>query len=260
MFFAQAAALRSLDLSRQVGSAITTKGGDILATGCNEVPKAGGGLYWKEDTICVRDFEQGHDSNVIIKTELIEDAILRLRNQNWLTKDPKKRSNEDLAKSSLFGDNAFFKDSRLFDVIEFGRAVHAEMAAITQAAKLGISLSGSKLFCTTFPCHIWARHIVSSGISEVIFIEPYEKSRTEELYRDSISIESDAPLGNKVNFRAFVGVAPRRYMDCFQLVGERKRDDGKIFGMSEIAGKPKLERMVATYLVIEATVEAHLNV
>jgi hypothetical protein len=49
-------------------------------------------------------------------------------------------------------------------------------------------------------------------------------------------------------------------MDCFQLVGERKRTDGKIFGMSEIAEKPKLERMVATYLVIEATVEARLDV
>jgi hypothetical protein len=44
MFFAHSAALRSLDFSRQVGAAITTKDGDILATGCNEVPKFNWGL------------------------------------------------------------------------------------------------------------------------------------------------------------------------------------------------------------------------
>lgn len=46
MFFAQAAALRSLDLSRQVGAAIVSSDGDVLSTGCNEVPKFGGGMYW----------------------------------------------------------------------------------------------------------------------------------------------------------------------------------------------------------------------
>lgn len=49
MFFAKAAALRSLDLSRQVGAAIVSADGDLLTTGCNEVPKFGGGLYWAEE-------------------------------------------------------------------------------------------------------------------------------------------------------------------------------------------------------------------
>src|SRR5438093_13770043 len=49
MFLAQAAALRSLSLSRQVGAAISTDEGDIVAVGTNEVPKAGGGLYWCDD-------------------------------------------------------------------------------------------------------------------------------------------------------------------------------------------------------------------
>jgi cytidine deaminase len=43
MFFAKAAALRSLDLSRQVGAAIVSEDGEVLATGCNEVPRFGGG-------------------------------------------------------------------------------------------------------------------------------------------------------------------------------------------------------------------------
>jgi deoxycytidylate deaminase len=37
MFHARASALRSVDLSRQVGAVIATENGEILATGCNEV-------------------------------------------------------------------------------------------------------------------------------------------------------------------------------------------------------------------------------
>lgn len=251
MFFAQAAALRSLDLSRQVGAAILTSDGDVIATGCNEVPKFGGGLYWGEDKVRDRDFERGVDSNVVIKTELVEDAVRRLRNEGWLRADAKERSDEELAKAALFGDKAFFRDSKLFDVIEFGRSVHAEMAAITQAARLGIPLHRARLFCTTFPCHICARHIVAAGIHEVVFVEPYEKSRTAELYSDSIVVEPHEPSCVRANFRPFVGVAPRRYMDFFQLSGDRKSDDGKILKQNEIAAEPKVKRIVQTYLSVE---------
>lgn len=251
MFFAQAAALRSLDLSRQVGAAILSEDGDILSTGCNEVPKFGGGLYWGEDAVKDRDFERGVDSNVIIKTELVEDAVRRLREEKWLADDEKNRSDEQLAKASLFGERAFFKDSKIFDVIEFGRAVHAEMAAITQAARNGTRLQDTRLFCTTFPCHICARHIVSSGIRQVIFIEPYEKSRTADLFSDSVSVEPHEPSSSRANFTPFVGVAPRRYMDFFQLSGLRKSDNGKVLAQNEIAAEPKLKRVISTYLFVE---------
>lgn len=49
MFLAKAAALRTLDLSRQVGAAIFSKTGEILTLGSNEVPKAGGGSYWCDE-------------------------------------------------------------------------------------------------------------------------------------------------------------------------------------------------------------------
>ena len=48
MFHAKAAALRSADLGRQVGAAIVNADGDVIAVGANEVPKAGGGLYWPD--------------------------------------------------------------------------------------------------------------------------------------------------------------------------------------------------------------------
>ncbi len=50
MFQAYAASLRSADLSRQVGSVITTSEGDIISQGANDVPKFGGGQYWSDDS------------------------------------------------------------------------------------------------------------------------------------------------------------------------------------------------------------------
>lgn len=256
MFFAKAAALRSLDLSRQVGAAVVSEDGDLLSTGCNEVPKFGGGLYWGEDLNVHRDFERGSDANVAIKREIIEDAFDRMKlRRGLLAQAAKKEISSKLADDALFNDGAYLKDSQLFDVIEFGRAVHAEMDAITQAARLGVSLKGAKLFCTTFPCHICARHIVSSGIRDVVFIEPYEKSRASELFGDSVSVEPVEHSTQKVNFRAFVGVAPRRYTDVFEVQASRKNDEGKIRNPDSFVS-PRIKRTVFTYVIAEALVIA----
>lgn len=251
MFFAQAAALRSLDLSRQVGAAIATPDGDIVATGCNEVPKFGGGLYWEGDEGIARDVEVGFDSNARIKTELVADAFQRMQRRGILISTMLQKAPEELARDAIDGKYAFIRESRLFDVIEFGRAVHAEMAAITQAARQGKALQGTKLYCTTFPCHICARHIVASGIEEVLFIEPYEKSRTDQLFADSISVEPHEPSPKRANFRSFVGVAPRRYLEYFSMTTERKMRDGKVVAGDAIALVPRIRRIVPTYLFVE---------
>lgn len=73
MFHAKAAALRSADLSRQVGAAISTKDGDIIAVGCNEVPRAFGGLYWPGDLGEDRDFRRGYDSSAKSKTDILAE-------------------------------------------------------------------------------------------------------------------------------------------------------------------------------------------
>ena len=61
MFAAKAAALRTLDLSRQVGAAIFSCDGEIIAMGSNEVPKALGGTYWADskDNLDDRDYARG---------------------------------------------------------------------------------------------------------------------------------------------------------------------------------------------------------
>ena len=255
MFFAKAAALRSLDLSRQVGAAIVSADGEVISTGCNEVPRFGGGLYWAEDEGRMRDFERGSDSNVDIKREIVEDAFNRMQQRaGLLSAAAQRKTSAMLTDEALFDEGAYLRDAQLFDVIEFGRAVHAEMAAITQAARSGARLQDARLFCTTFPCHICARHIVAAGIRDVIFIEPYEKSRTSELYSDSISVEPAEPSPSRANFRAFVGVAPRRCMDFFESFAARKSGDGKIKNVDEIAATPRIRRLVFTYIFAEAFV------
>lgn len=270
MFFAQAAAMRSLDLSRQVGAAIVSKEGDILSTGCNEVPKFGGGLYWDGGgDRCRRDFELGRDANVDIKFEILSDTISKLM-EGGIIKTPEgpptpdhvrpspshlePKSADELARDIVFGETPFFEESKLFDVIEFGRAVHAEMAAISHAARAGIPLQKGRLFCTTFPCHICARHIVATGIEEVVFIEPYEKSRVSDLYSDSIAVEPSEHTTKQVAFRAFVGVAPRRYIELFQPTTKRKSKNGKIRTQEEYGQTPKLKRLSLAYIAAEKIV------
>lgn len=63
MYIAKSVALRSSDLSRQVGAAVFAEAGEIIAMGCNEVPKTGGGTYWCGNEPDGRDFVKGYDPN-----------------------------------------------------------------------------------------------------------------------------------------------------------------------------------------------------
>ncbi len=97
--------------------------------------------------------------------------------------------------------------------MEFGRIVHAEMSAITDAARRGLSVKDATLYCTTFPCHMCARHILAAGIMRVVYIEPYPKSMAKELYKGSLNVDDDPEADKKsVAFRPFVRhIAPPVY-------------------------------------------------
>ena len=193
MFHAKAAALRSSDLSRQVGPVIATHDGEIVATGCNEVPKATGGSVWEGKTASdkdYRDFRLGWVTSALMQREMIAEIFDKLKDSQWVTKKAKDTLSEKIDEE-LFGagNEGYLRDTRLASVIEFGRIVHAEMAAISDAARRGNSVRGTTLYCTTCPCHICARHIISSGIERVIYIEPYPKSMTKNLYEKMLSID-----------------------------------------------------------------------
>lgn len=52
-------------------------------------------------------------------------------------------------------------------------AIHAEQNAIIQAAKFGISVEGTTLYCTHQPCVICSKMIVNAGIKRVVYKNSY---------------------------------------------------------------------------------------
>ncbi|HWU63367.1 MAG TPA: deaminase, partial [Ensifer sp.] len=211
MYLAHSAALRSLDLSRQVGAAIFRKTGEIAALGANEVPKAHGGTYWADEIFDAREYKLESDSNDKRKSELLGEVIdILTEGESQISLDKKKR----------------LEKSQFMDALEYGRIVHAEMSAISDAARLGISIQDATIYSTTFPCHMCAKHIVASGISRVVFLEPYPKSLTADLHSDSVKIAgmSRGPYGRfpAVEFMPFFGITPRRYREFFSRTKRKK--------------------------------------
>ncbi|ATB30587.1 anti-phage dCTP deaminase [Melittangium boletus] len=243
IFFAKAAAVRSAALGRQVGSAITTPTGELIAVGTNEVPKAGGGLYWEDDEPDGRDFVGGEDTSDRHKHDLISELLRLLQEEKWLASEYLELDVQELRARALRKDATGagpWRDSRVMNLIEFMRPVHAEMASLMEAARRGVSVQGAVMYVTTFPCHECARHIIAAGISRVIYIDPYPKSLAAGLYSDSISLEgSEGGSTGKVIFSPFVGIAPRRYMEFFELKGERKDTDGSVLAWVPTEVLPK---------------------
>ncbi len=244
MFHAQGAALRSADLSRQVGAAIANEDGEILALGMNEVPKGGGGLYWEGgDETDNRDFTMGFDVSTEIKRGALRQLLDRLHQRGWLEKPA-----DDLLDEAW---NAVSGTS-LMNVGEFGRQVHAEMAAIVDAARRGVSILGQTLYTTTFPCHVCARHIVSAGIARVVYNEPYPKSLAGSLHLDSIAIDDDEDRDTRgrTHFVPFVGLAPHLYVKLFRMEGQgwRKDENSEIVNWTKAQARPRLSNAPATYI------------
>jgi deoxycytidylate deaminase len=232
MFLAYGASLRSASPGRQVGACIASDG-DCIAIGTNEVPKPGGGEYWEGDKGDQRDHQRKFDSTALLTQSLLADLLARLRAKHWLTAELSslelaellQRTSDDglLNRMVPAGDDpiSLSEKALIRDIVEFMRAVHAEMATITSAARRGVSIQGCTMYVTAFPCHECAKHIVSSGIKEVYFVDPYPKSRVSEMFDDSIAVDREAT--DRVPFQAFTGIAPRFYVDAFQMI---KRRDG----------------------------------
>jgi cytidine deaminase len=250
MFHAQASALRSSAPGRQVGAVITNCDGDIIAVGTNEVPKAGGGLYWCDDKPDHRDFTLGFDTNDKIRANIITEILQHLKDAEWLTAEKKQVDIETLVKLAITGKKRVLpKTSQVMNVTEFGRSVHAEMAALMDAARRGAAVSGAILYTTTFPCHNCAKHIVAAGIRRVVYVEPYPKSLAGDLHLDAIEIDG-AGCGNVINFRPFVGISPRRYFDLFTAV-ERKASDGKMITWNSATAEVRFAAAYPVYVMKE---------
>jgi deoxycytidylate deaminase len=266
MMHARTAALRSVDLSRQIGAAIVARDGRVVTTGCNEVPRGGGGQYWEDDPDDRRDFRLGYDSNDRKKREAVLEMLAKLN-------DKMREDVVDDGIEALYRDiSKRLKGTRIDGLVEFGRIVHAEMAAINASCVDTISVRDADLYCTTFPCHMCTRLIINVGIRNVYYIEPYPKSASGELYDDSIRINPtltpeehrDRQVGEHahdrhVYFIPFAGVAPRRFMQLFAR-GRRKDEAGNVQRFTPGKAVPRCSPHAQTHYELEKRIEGGMGV
>ena len=250
MYLAASAAGNSACLSRQVGACLTDKDGNIIAVGWNDVPRFGGGLYeasptedpngdrdrrcWNlEGGACFNDREKQYIGELLID-ELCKEGIV-----------PHDKRGTAIR---LVQNN-----SKVKDLIEFSRSIHAEAHAILTGAQLGGErIVGGKMFCTTYPCHSCARQIIAAGVKEVYYIEPYRKSLATKLHGDAITEqESDK---ERVRILPYDGVAPTRYLKLFRVPNGERKMSGKMRRVNPQRASPRFDKTLESLPTLEAIV------
>jgi len=269
-YMAFMSSLRSSDLSRQVG-AVIAKDDNILSIGSNDVPKFGGGIYiptYNEDDGVIsddehgRDYKKGHDCNHFQKNALVDSIYnsIKIELNDILSEDIPSQE------KSLLKIKSLIENSEIKDITEYGRMVHAEMDAILNCARSNNSTQGATLYVTTFPCHNCAKHIVAAGIKEVMFVEPYPKSKALDFHDDSITLEKGE--ANKLRFKPFVGIGPRNFANLFSLslgIGTeltRKNSKGKSIenDWCPKTAKLRIKGNPSTYKAYETAAESKINI
>jgi deoxycytidylate deaminase len=248
MYIAHGAQLRSACLSRQVGASLIDDQGNIVSTGTNEVPRSGGGVYGESpdshdsfDGRC--NVFEGFCRNTDEQNKIIDELLNIIPQTSILSNEEKAELRELLRKS------------RVGQLIEFSRAVHAEVAALLAAARQGKSTTGTRMFVTTFPCHYCARHIISSGVREVQYIEPYPKSQAFHLHSDAITgsrsqLERDGV--RRLLFRPFTGVSPRMYERAYIKDRDLKDNSSGIMKIADAAWGGGWVLPTLSYVELEA--------
>jgi dCMP deaminase len=81
------------------------------------------------------------------------------------------------------------------------RTIHAEMNAILQAARIGISLEGGTLYCTMTPCMRCTMSIIQVGIKRVVCKQKYHQGLISEVLLDQAKIETVFMSDSVVQYR-----------------------------------------------------------
>lgn len=68
---------------------------------------------------------------------------------------------------------------------ELCRGLHAEQNAIIQAAKHGVNIAGSTLYCTNSPCSICSKMLINAGIARIVYLEGYPDSLSQEMLQEA---------------------------------------------------------------------------
>lgn len=64
------------------------------------------------------------------------------------------------------------------------RTIHAEQNALLQAAKLGVAIEGSTVYCNMTPCATCAKMLINTGIKRVVCAKRYHAGgECEDMFR-----------------------------------------------------------------------------
>lgn len=213
------------------------------------MPRAGGGLYKAEkgdpnvdnDHRCwnMRGGMCFNDEEKDIISKILVDDLVRM---SFVTSE--NRTSALLSISS---------NKKLKALIEFSRAVHAEMHAIINSGKNNKhDMSDTKLFVTTYPCHLCARHLVAAGVKEVYYIEPYRKSLATKLHNDAITEDESETL--KMRILPYDGVAPSRYLRLFRVPSNTRKSCGKLVKVNSKTAHPRFDKTLEALPTLEGLV------
>lgn len=188
---------------RHVGASIIAENGEVISAGSIRAP------------ISTANTTKAHEDAIREGYRKIKKKIESWGDELGINEDNKKSRDPNKDEIWEFIDNS----------IDFHPCTHAEISAILDANKLGVPVKGATLYTTTFPCHLCARDIITSGIKRVVFCEAYPKSRNEELYNSLITIDESNGCLDKLPLFTFVGIGPKRYGYVYRIENKKKEDE-----------------------------------
>ncbi len=84
---------------------------------------------------------------------------------------------------NIFGDPRSSFDAGDEKMRDVGKFLHGEAGLIAEAAKGGISVEGTSLYVTTFPCPTCAKIVAAAGIKKVFYSKGYSLLDAEDVLR-----------------------------------------------------------------------------
>lgn len=194
---------------RHVGAAIISNQGEVISVASIRAPAKSSNPTRQDQN----KVEPGYDKYY----KKIDSWSNFIKSLTSIKKEKNNKIKLDaIAKKNLSDINKFLKS-----ILDFHPCTHAEISAIIDAAKLGITVREAILYTTTFPCHLCAKDILNAGISRVVYLEAYPKSKNKELYPDLIDFDTNSK-SEKTPFEFYCGIGPKRFLYAYSLDNQAK--------------------------------------
>ena len=78
------------------------------------------------------------------------------------------------------------------------RTNHAEINAICQATRHGVTLTGATAYVTNMPCTACAKALIATGVDRVVVFSEYHETLAEDFFKESDVELCSMPMPEKV--------------------------------------------------------------